>query len=168
MNHLQKKMSAMCWVYLIFSLSYYVALPLIIFLPILAPLGLQSPYHMFLLYLALGDGPAFPGRMLFLLLCIGGAIAMLIIFLIFLLAAFLKRNYRPLGWLMVVSNLITVATVVYILCAYSSMSAILLLALPGIIGNTIFIWLYFRTINKLKSEQNISIQGTKYTPENLS
>ena len=159
MNSLQKKMSAMCWIYLIFSISYYVALPLIIFLPILAPLGLQSPYHMFLLFLVLGDGPAFPSRMLFLVLCIGGAIAMLFLFLVFLLVAFFKRKYRPLGWLIVVSNLITVVTVTFILCAYSSMSSVVLLALPGIIGNTIFIWLYFRTINKLKSEPNMKPSG---------
>lgn len=152
-------MSAMCWIYLIFSISYYVALPLIIFLPILAPLGLQSPYHMFLLFLVLGDGPAFPGRMLFLVLCIGGAIAMLFLFLVFLLVVFFKRKYRPLGWLIVVSNLITVVTVTFILCAYSSMSSVVLLALPGIIGNTIFIWLYFRTINKLKSEPNMKPSG---------
>lgn len=155
MNDLQRNISKMCWIYLAFSLLYYFALPLVIFAPFLVPFGFQSPYHMFLLFLILGDGPAFPGKLLIVVLCLGGAIVMILLFLALLLIAIFIRQFAPLGWLMIINNLITVVVVALVLISYPSMYAIVFLALPGIIGNALFVWLYFRFIKKLDCKQNI-------------
>lgn len=155
MSDLRKNVSTMCWTYLVFSLLFYFALPLVIFVPILAPIGLQSPYHMFLLFLVLGDGPTFSGRLVLMVLCCGSAIAMILLFLALILLALLKRKYTPLGLLVIINNLLTVVVVALVLFSHPSMYAIALFALPGIIGNALFVWLYFRLIKKLGIKQNI-------------
>ena len=107
MTDLQKEVSGMCWIYFAFSLLFYIALPLVIFAAVFARLGLQTPYYIFIMQMVLTDVPACPGKPLLMLLCFGGTIVIIVLFLTFFLIAILKRKFAPFGWLTVISNLIT-------------------------------------------------------------
>lgn len=161
MTDLQKEVSWMCWIYFAFSLLFYIALPLVIFAPFFAPLGLQTPYYIFIMQMVLTDVPAFPGKPLLMSLCFGGTIVIIALFLTLFLIAILKRKFAPFGWLTVISNLITVVVVAMLFVADQGIEllATAYMTLPGIIGNAIFSWRYFHYTNEIKQDVTLIEDG---------
>lgn len=161
MTDLQKEVSRMCWIYLVFSLVYYILLPLAVLAPFFVPLGLQTPYYIFIMQMILTNAPAFPGKALLMLFCFGGTIVIIVLFLTLFLIAILKRKFAPFGWLTVISNLITVVVIAMLFVADQGIEllATAYMTLPGIIGNAIFSWRYFRYIKEIKQDVTLIEDG---------
>lgn len=154
MSDLSHKISKMCWIYFFFTLVFYFLLPLVVFCPILAPLGFHALYYLLGLYLVIGYGINGYNSVLYLELCIGIAIVLILLFLIFFLLAIIKKRYIPFGWITVVSNLLSIVAAIIVPCIYPQMVTIVLFSFPGILGNSVFAWRYFSSLNKLRSVQN--------------
>lgn len=154
MSDLQQKLSEMCRIYLFFTLVFYFLIPLVVFCPILAPLGFHALYYLLALYLVIGHGINGYNSYIYLKLCIGIAIVLILLFLTFFLLAIIKKRYIPFGWITVVSNLFTIAAAIAVPCIFPHMVTIVLFSLPSILGNSVFTWRYFSSLNKLRSVQN--------------
>lgn len=157
MNDFHKKLSTMCWIYLSFSLFFYLALIIVVYVPFIAPIGLHSLYHMFLLGVALTDVPTFPGITLAKRLCVVGVFVMGLLFLVFLVMALWKKKYSPFGWLTVVNNLIvaTVTVMAIVVMPDMALDSLARMTLPGLIGNAIFSWRYFCAIKEMNFNQDV-------------
>ena len=97
-------------IYLFVTLAIYL-IPFAFFFSYLFPIGFHSPYYLFALFMVLSDIPYFPGWTIALALGAASGILLILLFIIFLLMALIKKKYTPFGVVVAISNFVTISAV---------------------------------------------------------
>lgn len=144
----QKTLKYYCLFYLINTALFYIFFPFIHVFPPLAILGAHAPYYLLLLALLLLEANIVSPGILIGCSLITAELCFLIAFIVVCVFAFFRKKAFPFLVLTVLSNLITIVTVVFAIFLNGDAVVISGDIFCSIIGNAIWGYLLFRIICK--------------------